>query len=306
MREVVLLHVMGQDLFGTYHVPAPPTCAGDVAVVFLNFGQAPRAGMADVAASLAEALAQRGYPTYRIDLPGLGDSPGSLPESLHDFWRAVQDGLHQPWTEEIVKQLAQDHGYESLVLGGLCGGGITAALAADHLPCGVSGVFMLEPEFMLLPLAQSEEQRMADPGITETRARLRSWSHLRSRLLSVAAWRRLLSGQSSYRQDCRTLLWIARRRLDHLRGESLPSDINRPFVEALRRLADRRMPLAIVMASSLQKELIERDIFGRARMATVRNVAVEGTNHMFATHQGKEAVAVVLHDWLCAVHPRQA
>src|SRR6202034_2178754 len=56
-----------------------------IGVLFLNPLSTPRALIGDTAVYWASSFAAQGYPSLRIDLPGLGDSYGELPKDLLTF-----------------------------------------------------------------------------------------------------------------------------------------------------------------------------------------------------------------------------
>ena len=47
---------------------------------------------------MADRLCARGYPVYRFDMPGLGDTDGDLPEYHETYWRYVEAGGQTPWS----------------------------------------------------------------------------------------------------------------------------------------------------------------------------------------------------------------
>jgi len=88
--------LIGVRLRGTFHRPAEsaadPRTVGSgqarTAVLFLNSLALPRAASGDSAVYWAESFAKRGYPAFRFDLPGLGDSDGETSTDLLDFINA--------------------------------------------------------------------------------------------------------------------------------------------------------------------------------------------------------------------------
>src|ERR1035437_5211404 len=97
---------------GTYHKPADQidefdivaSARGRVGVVFLNTLSTPRAGFADSAVYWADAFAGSGYPSFRFDLPGLGDTCGEIPMELLTF---ITKGAHASIVVEKVKELVE-------------------------------------------------------------------------------------------------------------------------------------------------------------------------------------------------------
>ncbi len=91
-REAITVAVGGVCLRGTYHKPADDGRgtpehqgeANDLGLLFLNHGFLPRSAPGDSAAKWGDSFAQNGYPSFRFDLPGLGDSDGDAPSQMLD------------------------------------------------------------------------------------------------------------------------------------------------------------------------------------------------------------------------------
>lgn len=83
-RELISVAFGGIRLWGTYHrshggrsgVPEDLAEKHRVGVLFLNPGFQPRAALGDSPVYWADSFAKCGYPSFRFDLPGLGDSGG--------------------------------------------------------------------------------------------------------------------------------------------------------------------------------------------------------------------------------------
>ena len=107
-RELVEVEVVGLRLRGTFHPPAVlsaimrPGGAGQgrTAILFLNSLALPRAATGDSAVYWADAFAKRGYPAFRFDLPGLGDSGGETSTGLLDF---INAGGYAPSATALAK-----------------------------------------------------------------------------------------------------------------------------------------------------------------------------------------------------------
>ncbi|HEY6516044.1 MAG TPA: alpha/beta hydrolase [Steroidobacteraceae bacterium] len=153
------------------------------AVVLLNIGADYHIGASRMYVSLARRWARRGYYILRMDLAGLGDSntrPGRTdnevfpPEALEDIRTAIDF-------------LVTRHGIREVSLLGLCAGayhGLRAAIAG--LP--LVRVLMVNPSNYFWDQTMSLEglqltEVVGNPGI------------YRERIVSLRAWRRLLSGQ---------------------------------------------------------------------------------------------------------------
>ena len=150
-RQLIDLTVNGIALRGTYH--APPATAHDesrqpgetIAVLFMNSLSSPRSLIGDSAVYWAEAFAAAGYPCYRVDLPGLGDSDGDRPNDLLKF---TNEGGYANAAAAVVRQLVQSRGLTGVVIFGHCAGATTALYAAS-LAKECKGLILMDPYFNL-------------------------------------------------------------------------------------------------------------------------------------------------------------
>ena len=175
--------IFGTDaaLFGIVTHPH----AGEVrrrAVILLNPGADLHIGANRMHVSLARRWARRGYIVLRMDLAGLGDSgkrPGQPDNEV--FPPAALDDIRA-----AIELVRNRYGAGDITLGGLCSGAyhsLRAAVAA--LP--VNRILLINPENYFWQEGMSlEDLQLADvvrnPGV------------YRARVLSAAAWIRLLSG----------------------------------------------------------------------------------------------------------------
>src|SRR5687768_3711240 len=116
----------GQVLFGTLHPPARPR-HGLPAIVLLSPGVKMRVGPGRLYVPLTDMLNDLGYTVLRFDFFGLGDSEGELQEPmLADVYNNIEVGRYVGDTVSALNWLAKEKGFQRFVLGGLCGGAITA------------------------------------------------------------------------------------------------------------------------------------------------------------------------------------
>lgn len=108
-----------------------------VAVVILNAGVIHRVGPGRLHVRLARKLAARGFPCFRFDLPGIGDS-----RSLGTGSLLLQDNLFA--ISAAFDALERNHIARHFVLFGLCSGADHAFLSACNDP-RVAGVVMVDP-----------------------------------------------------------------------------------------------------------------------------------------------------------------
>lgn len=122
-RELIVLDCLGTRLQGTLHrpayypVPTAPRAHKRVGVLFLNSLSLPRAASGDSAVHWASSIAEQGYPSFRIDLPGLGDSDGQASPDLLDF---INAGGFAAAATAVARQLTESFALSGVVIFGHC------------------------------------------------------------------------------------------------------------------------------------------------------------------------------------------
>jgi pimeloyl-ACP methyl ester carboxylesterase len=337
MREVLQLELGEEVLTGTRHVPqGRPARTG---VLFINFGYVPRDGHGGVAAHACDALAASGIPAYRFDLPRLGDSPGPLPRETLEFFDLVTGGGFVTVTRALVRSLCEREGLEGVVLGGLCGGAVTAVFVGDLEPERVRGLVLLEPELYLNepPRGDAQEARISrrawlkqrlpsgpryaplhgllalrapfEPALKRgARAVLASprLDRLRGSLFNYWGWMRLLTLEGKRGH------WIPLPRkaiLDFVLSQTeLPAVTNLRLVSAWEHLVRARRPMLVVTAEGKLREVffdrINRVVLKGLATPAVQHVRLARTNHLFTTGGAIDAVIATVLPWVTALAVR--
>jgi uncharacterized protein len=200
VRAVSFPNQKGQKLFGTLHLPVAGTPKRPC-VVLLSPGVKMRVGPGRLYVPLTQALNELGHPVLRFDFFGLGDSEGELAETmLADIYNHIEVGRYVDDTLAAISWL-RAQGHERFVLGGLCGGAITALLAARREPA-VIGLLSLG---MTVTLASNA----ATPGkyLTARQLEGKRSMYFRNLLKPSSLWRFI-----TFRSDYGTI-WHSMKRL---------------------------------------------------------------------------------------------
>jgi uncharacterized protein len=201
IEPVSFMNSAGVRLHGTLHRPAV-TRKGAPAAILLSPGVKMRVGPGRLYVPVTKLLNELGLCVLRFDFHGLGDSEGELTEKmLIEIYNHVEVGRYVDDTLCAIQWMRDTHGFHEFMVGGLCGGATTAALAAGrdaeirHLLC--------------LGLAITLSGDAATPARYLTRNELdsRLQKYVR-RLLDPKSWVRLLTFQSEY-----GVIWRSLRRL---------------------------------------------------------------------------------------------
>ncbi|MCE9672506.1 hypothetical protein LY474_32335 [Myxococcus stipitatus] len=286
MRELIQLDARGHRLWGTYH-PPPSATRRPVGVLFFNAGHVPRSGHGDLSALAADRLAAQGFPCFRVDLPGLGDSDGPLPDTTAELYQFVCQGGFVDVAGAARAELLRRYALEGMVVGGLCGAATTALYLADREPERTLGVFMFEPEFYV-----SEQEAHAAGGELATRPegarRQGALGRVTSKLFSYWGWMRMLTRENEYARLFRFVPFPRQKVLDWLMDwGSLPAVANVPLVRAWQRAVERGTPLLVITAEGKLRDVffarIHRAALPDLRYPNLRHLRLPGTNHIFTT-----------------------
>ena len=236
---------------------------GRTGVLIVTGGSQTRIGAHRSFERMAKGLAAAGYPAFRYDRRGVGDSEGEDPGfrgSEPDLRAAVQAFRAE------CPQLQRIAGY------GLCDG--ATALALFGAAAGIDALLLANPWFV-------EAESGAPPPAAIKR-------HYRDRLLSVGGWKKLLGGGVSYRKLLKGLGKIVR---------SAPTGLATDVAKSLER---KPLPLTLILAqgdaTAIAAEAEWRSsAFRRVREATPAPVTIDTDAHTFAkTGDGEKLLAACL------------
>lgn len=283
-REAISVAVGGLHLRGTYHTVAcaggadsiePAPKAQTLGVLFFNPGFTPRAALGDSAVYWCECLTANGYPCFRFDLPGLGDSDGEAPDQILDF---INKGGYAPAVSSLVKALTERYGLSGIIVVGHCAGAVTALFAAPQTrEC--AGLVLTDPYFFL------------------PHERARFWLELRN----WSSWSRIGAAVSS--------IYYLIRHIRLLVGRNRPPrNANLPLLRCWNQLSSAGLPMLVLKAPALKSRGLKPRIGEFDYLAYLQSTAsprnrvsiefVEGTNHSFADRKGRNAVRENIEQWL--------
>jgi pimeloyl-ACP methyl ester carboxylesterase len=289
-RELFVLDGSDVIIRGTYHkayVDSSGTqsnsAAGDLlGVVFLNSTSSTRAANGDAAIYLAESFAKCGYPCFRLDLPGFGDSEGDHPEDLLGF---ICRGGYASIASAKVKELVARYNLSGVVIAGHCAGSVSALFtAATSREC--RGLVLIGPFFHLTQPIR----------LSKIRKELKLWA-LHSRLGKYS---------SNVYEFLNGIPLIPR-------GRGLPRNANVPLLRCWKKLASTCLPILFLKGpdrktSSTKPRAGEFDylsyllrVAGRRSQVVVK--VTDGASNAFANRQGRAAVRQHTERWLNTYFP---
>ena len=308
MRKCIEIDVQGLRLRGTVHVPPEMTTARQtgyegLGVVLLHPGFLPRSGQGQLAVALSDSLAEMGITTVRVDQPGLGDSEGDLPVDSVSFVKTVQEGGFADLTYECLERIKGELGIQRLVIGGHCGGAITAFYTASSRPTHwPDGIFALDLIFTLAletsPVTVNSHALKAPEGW-----RLRC-SSFRDEIRAALLKTRMGDSLQMVSQKMRRLLSNKKdlhRPPDHTYTLpiSLPPQTNEELLKRVQHVLHRRTKVLFVAAVDPRKtaEFDYLDYLLSDNPMRAQYKKIPGTDHGFLAGNGKSKVIEHVSDW---------
>jgi exosortase A-associated hydrolase 1 len=253
MRQLISFSCEGDSLGATLD-----SAEGSTGVIIVTGGTQTRIGSHRMFERLARALAAEGYPCFRFDRRGVGDSEGEDP----DFRGSGPD-----LAAAVAAFRGQCPALERVVGFGLCDG--ATALALFGAESGVDHIVLANPWLV-------EAEAGAPPPAAIKR-------HYRDQLLSLAGWKKLLGGAVSYKKLLTGLIKVA---------ASAPAGLAGEVAAALR---SRPLPVELLLARRDNTAIAAEDVWKSAQFEEVRSRGapvkyVESDSHTFARPGDMEAL----------------
>jgi len=204
-REVVSFSSGSEQLSAILTRPAAAGARPELAVVLSHGGSRGRMGAGFQYPYYARRLAERGIPSLRFDPSGIGDSTGRLGVyHLRDFHLSLEKGRWVDDTVAAAEWLRREVSPRKLVVGGVCAGALSS-LGAGARSTEVDGVVVMGP-----PVLLSDDTATVEAGQKENvKSAVEAKEYLSERarkLLTLAPWKKLLSGESKAPQLARSIL----------------------------------------------------------------------------------------------------
>ncbi|KPK56667.1 MAG: hypothetical protein AMJ84_00740 [Acidithiobacillales bacterium SM23_46] len=297
MKESVF-EVQGEDGLIRRGILALPDSPVATVVVLLPAGLKYHVGPHRQNVKLARRFASAGFAVLRVDPLGLGESDGVLgPAPARVLWRAVEDGAFIDDVLLACQALQARFPGARLVVGGLCGGAITAQLAAAAPPHAIQGVISIATAVTLS--AREGEQR---PPVSDALARHHMKGYLR-KLVSKDAWLRIVRGKSDFRAIWGTIRSMVIRGIACRKPDGYPNE-NPRFMESFRALQAAGIEHLLIFGTGdnrwveFQAAVLQPHLNGVLDGKHYRVVTVANANHEIHFSPWQDQTAQFIGEWL--------
>jgi pimeloyl-ACP methyl ester carboxylesterase len=250
---------------------------------------------------LARALCQAGVASLRFDPLGVGESDESLATATtRTHWRFVEQGGFVDDTLLAAQVLQKRLPNVPVVAVGLCGGAVTAQLAAAKRPDLIMALVSLNTAITLSPL-----ETQPAPTVSHSRAQ-HHFKNYAMKVFSKAAWQRVFRGESDIRGILRVLGTVAltvfhRKKLDTL--PSVPNE-NPGFMQSFRALEQRALPHLLVFSGNdnrwldFQEGVLSRYLRGERAGVAYEIKVVADANHEIHYTTWQQQTLDAIREWI--------
>ena len=284
-RELITLDGFDAPVQGTFHKPqdgmsdSPQGQIGRnrIGIVFLNSLFLPRTATGDSAVYWAESFAQAGYPAFRLDLPGLGDSYAPLNTALLDF---INAGGYESMAAAMIKQVVERFSLSGVIIVGHCAGSVSALYTAGASKY-CKGLILMDPYFFL-------PQQLKKSKLWK---RLVRWA-AESKFGAVLS--RLYDRLKDFRLS--------------MSGNALPANANFALLRRWKDVTKRGLPVLLFKAPGRKAPGTKPRVGEFDYLRHIMDVAdkksevvlelIEGTDHSFANRTGRASIRECAERWL--------
>jgi pimeloyl-ACP methyl ester carboxylesterase len=309
MRRCIEIQVSGLRLRGTFHQrdgaagEIAGICAGATGVILLNSGFLPRSAQGDLLARMGDRYAKAGMPVFRFDLPGLGESEGDLPEDAVSFVQSVERGGFGPYVSALAAKLVQLYKLDKVIVGGLCGGGMSSLWgAAAHKHVKFDGVMMLDPIFSQVQVQELPGQKKSGWAQWKANFQLRKKAFYEELRIWILA-QRIAAPLQRFYSRIKAARVSQRAAEPKSVAQSLPKVTNVKLIQCFERLMTAQLPILVVTAHDPRRAGTGFDYMNyilRGERFRAEHRVIEGTNHSFLEGNGPRALMDITEEWLTA------
>src|SRR5579872_457554 len=255
---------IGSSMFGILSEPASDTAPSDCCLLFLNAGGVRHSGPNRMWVDAARRHAARGIASFRLDLPGIGESEG---DHNLDIPSLYQEQLVEQ-VELVIGSLRTRYGFRRFAVIGLCSGAFWAFHAAIR-NSDICAAVLLNPRLFFW-----------DPQVDRRRLLRRN----ATRLTNLSEWSRMIRGGMQLENVKRTARIMFDRSHAIWTGAFVKEQIPaKKMAEAWKAIGRNGTSMTLVFTEGepLLCEMEQEQQMPPAGNARVRLVRVPNAGHTF-------------------------
>ncbi len=251
---------------------------------------------------ISRYLVEHGFYVFRFSPSGLGMSDGIIePCKRPDLFIQVETGLFVDDIKAAVEYIKSQMIFDSITLSGICGGAISAFIAASQ----IQDIDYVIPIGIPTVLDNSEGDYNARVPVEEAKFIFKTYTN---KFLSPKAWIRLLAGKSDW-QTIKMLInkLILRKQIaidnkDQKKGFA----VNSRFISAARKIFGNKKILFIFGSADgfiwEFKNYFENKYFPNENERPYDLQIIQNGNHMLTWVEMQEEAAKKIYEWLSGQH----
>ena len=286
----------GLKLNGILHSPTGKT--KDIGILFLHAGVQGRHGNTNQYVLYAREFCNMGFSCLRYDPYGLGDSEGLIePMEMRDFYGSIQSGRYVEDAIDAIDYFKK-LGFKKIILFGLCGGAITAHLAAA-LTKNVVGAILLSVPVLL------DSSKYSHNYIIPKQIAIDSLKVYLRKIFGIKYWIRFMTFKTEYRSIINYIKSIVvgikpkKKNDDKKNDQSGNLLLNKSFFEAYKNNKEKIRTLFLFGTNDnfwfhFKSEFYEQGLLDERD----KLLLVEKANHMFTLMEWQKQVIGNTKLWL--------
>jgi uncharacterized protein len=311
MEPVTFVNSKGDLLFGILHEPIETNDANnDTCILLLSPGVKMRVAPHRLYIDMAENFITEGFSVLRFDFWGLGDSEGDFNETyLADLYGEIQIGCYVNDTRCAMDWLSNVKGFSKFILGGLCGGAITALLtgAEDNRCVGLLSIG--------IPVILDSQNIDKNKYLTQWQKRSLRLGYFRN-LFNLNSWYRLLTLKSDFHLILQLLFFSNDSKSstkDNQNNQAKKGNVNPFFAPKFFDLLSRQVNVILIFSGSdrllyeFNEKFIQqyKDRFDMYSDQITQHV-IPNANHILSNTEWKTQMINFSSDWLKTIYTHKS
>jgi len=281
---------------------------GDTGIVLLPAGLKYRAGPSRMNVQLARSFEKAGYPVLRFDPLGIGESDGAIEDApMHAMYDSIVQGRFVDDTLLGCAVARERFGVNKIIVGGLCGGAITAMLAGASQPGAIQGLLLLSTPITL----SGADSKIGGPALSPGLARHHSRAYAK-KLFSPDAWKRVLRLESNFSGVFAALKMAAVDKLRPRKAAAAMATVANEsplFMQAFTRLNQHHTAQLYLFGGSdnrwvdFDTGIVQPRLRGQLRGPSYDIKVLREANHEFQSGSARQHIVAEANAWLAQRFP---